>query len=517
MHLGFSRRNIGRLVLLGWAVALAWLARREFSQQGAARVAERTTRLAPGSQYLAVYAGGRQIGQLNLAVDTTVDGVQVNEQFELDLPDGDSTRQLAQGTVYFLSRALRVRTFTRITFGVGPQDRIDAVMGADSILGLTSTEGVETVTGRVRWRVDPDAALPAALSYRAAFGGHLRVGDSFVLPLIEVGAGGTRPLRVRITADSLFTVADSAVWDSVAAQWTPAGGDTVRAWRLEHDAPGAPTISWVDRNGALLLEETAGGLRLVRSAFEVVYNNYRRSRAAERSSWRRAIPGIAALIGTGRVPDTTAPTRAFLVRGDSTAIIRGVPWRLEGGRQRLAGDTVMISRVTPPDTSAGGARAARDASDLAWVMPSQDRRTGAAVRQALAGARTSVDSARGLTLWVARQIATDPSLSAPGSALLTLRSGRGSADGKARLLAVLMRQNGIPARMATGLAVLPSGSYAHAWTEVWLGGWVAVDPSYGHFPASASLIRLALGDRSSPVNLLPLVGSARFLPIRPTR
>lgn len=515
MPAGSLRRNVGRLVLLAWAVALAWLARREFSKQGA--VAERTTRLAPGSQYLAVYAGARQIGQLNLTVDTTVDGVRLTEQFVLDLPDGDSTRQLAQGTEYFLSRGLRLRNFTRITFGAGPQDRIDAVMGADSILGLSSREGGSTTTGRVRWRVNPDAALPAMLPYRTAFGGHLRVGDRFVLPLIEVGAGRTRPLRVQVTADSLFTAADSAVWDSVAARWTPAGVDTIRGWRLEHDAPGAPTVSWVDRNGALLLEETAGGLRSVRSAFEVVFNNYRRSRAAERSTWRRAIPGMTALIGTGRAPDTTAPVRAFLIHGDSTATIRGVPLRLEGGRQRRAGDTVTISRATPPDTSLEGARAARDATELAWVVPGPGGRTPAGARQALAAARTSGDSARGLTLWVARQIATDASPHAPGSALLTLLSGRGDADGKARLLALLMRQNGIPARMVTGLAVLPSGSFAHAWTEVWLGGWVAADPSFGHFPASASLIRLALGDRSSPANLLPLVGSARFLPIRSPR
>jgi transglutaminase-like putative cysteine protease len=71
--------------------------------------------------------------------------------------------------------------------------------------------------------------------------------------------------------------------------------------------------------------------------------------------------------------------------------------------------------------------------------------------------------------------------------------------------------------VVTGVAVLPEGVFAHSWSELWLGGWVAVDPTFGHVPASTSLIRIAIGERSRPFDLLPLVGSARFLPLRPVR
>ena len=47
MNLGLTRRNIGRLALLTWAIMLAWLARREFAKQGIAGLAERTRRLEP--------------------------------------------------------------------------------------------------------------------------------------------------------------------------------------------------------------------------------------------------------------------------------------------------------------------------------------------------------------------------------------------------------------------------------------------------------------------------------------
>ena len=513
MDLGLTRRNIGRLVLLAWAVMLAWLARRQFTAQGSAGMAERTKRLEPGAQYFAVLAGGRQIGQLNLSADTLIDVVRLTEQFVLDLPVGDSTRQLARGTEYYLSRALRLRNFSRTAFGIGPSERLDATLGGDSILGLVDAEGDSTAAGRVSLRIDPDAIMPGMLPYRAAFGGHLRVGEDFTVPLIELGGGGTRPLRVRVAAESTFIVPDSASWDSASASWIPATSDTVRAWRLDHDAPGAPTRSWVDAGGALVGQETAGGLTLLRSAFEIVSNNYRRSRRAESSAWRRTIPGMISLAASPHVPDTIARVREFVL-GDSTLRLRGTARLLNGGRQSLRGDTLRVTRDTE---SAGDADEPRMARGPSWDLAVLDDGMQSAATEAVGRAATARDSARALTRWVARQVATDAAPAAFGTARNVLRARRGNPDGKARLLATMARVAGIPARVVTGVAVLSDGVFAHSWTELWLGRWIAADPSYGHFPASASLIRLALGERSRPVDLLPLVGSARFLLLRSIR
>lgn len=514
MDVGLTRRNIGRLVLLAWAVMLAWLARREFAKEESAATAERTRGLEPGAQYFAVLAGGRQIGQLNLSADTLVDGVRLNETFVLDLPVGDSTRQLARGQEYYVSRALRLRTFTRRAFGIGPPERFDAVLGTDSLLHLSDAESPVGASGEVRLRVDPTVILPGLLPYRAAFGGHLRVGENFTVPLLELGTGAIRSLTVRVTAESSFVVPDSAAWDSVAAQWVPATSDTVRAWKLEHDAPGAPTRSWVDAGGALIRQETRGGLTLVRSAFEIVGNNYRRARRAEGSAWRRTIPGMLSLASSGLVPDTSPATRQFLLQGDSTGDGGVATLMLVGGRQALRGDTLTVWRETP---SQPGSQEPGGALGPAWDLPvaAEDIRATAAI--ALRSAASGRDSVEALTRWVTQQVATDTQPGAFGTALNALRSRRGNPDAKARLLATLARASGIPARVVTGIAVLPQGSFAHAWAELWLGRWIAADPTFGQIPASPSLIRIALGERSRPIELLPLVASARFLPLRAAR
>ncbi len=514
MRLGFDRRNIGRLVLLGWAVALAWLARRQFSQGDSADTAVRTRRLAPGAQYYAIYAGARQIGQLNLSVDTVVDGVRLTELMVLDLPIGDSTGQLARGSQYALSRSLRLRDFSRTVYGVGQREELDGTVTADSTLSLTNSEGPDGSKARMRIRVPSDAMLPVMLSYRAAFSGQLHTGGRFVAPLLDLGSTTTRPIIVKVTAESTFVVPDSVVWDAAKDGWVPATADTIHAWKLEHDAAGAPTVSWVDETGALVRQETAGGLTLVRSAFEIVRTNYRRHRLTERSDWRRDIPGMTALSASGLSPDTVAAERSFVTPRDSIGPAAGPTRLLAGGRQVVQGDTVTVLRATPIDTVQRNIREVRYALGPSWDTPVLDQGVGNLATGALTGARTARDSAERLTLWVARQIATDNSETASVTASGALRTRRGNADGKARLLATMARVSGIPARVVTGLAVLPKGTFGHAWTELWIGGWVAADPTYGHFPASASLIRLAVGERSTPMDLLPVTASARFLQIR---
>ena len=507
-----NRRNIGRLVLLAWAVMLAWLARREFTRGEDSARSQQIARLAPAAQYFAVFAAGRQIGQLNLTVDTLIDGVRIGELLVLDVPQGAGTQQLTRGSEFTLTRSLRLRRLSHSIVGVGMQERLDGDIGADSLLRLVYSEAPQGVAGRARIPLHPDQVLQATLPYRVAYSGRLRVGAGFSLPLVDLNGSGTSAVEIRVTAESTFVVPDSAVWDSAGASFVAATTDTIRAWRIEHDAPGAPTVSWVDAGGVLVHQETGGGVTLHRSAFEIVRNNYRDLRRSEPQLWRRTIPGMRPLAGSGRIPETGAGARTFVITADSGS----PPWRgtpaLAGGRQRISGDTVVITRVAPVDSGPAPALVGPT-----WDIPAEDDEIEAAAAAALAGASSAEDSIRRLTRWVARQIATDTGVAGSATALFTLRARRGGPDGKARLLAAMGRAARIPARVVTGLALLPDGSYGHAWVELWGGRWVSADPTFGQVPASASLLRLVIGGRSRPIDLVPLAGSARFLPTRNPR
>jgi transglutaminase-like putative cysteine protease len=106
---------------------------------------------------------------------------------------------------------------------------------------------------------------------------------------------------------------------------------------------------------------------------------------------------------------------------------------------------------------------------------------------------------------VHRELEKVPTFSIP-NAVAVLESRRGDCNEHAQLLTALARSLGIPARVASGLAYLDGRFYYHAWVEVWLGDWVAVDPTWGQFPADAAHLRLVTGGLSQQAELLRVIG-----------
>jgi hypothetical protein len=329
--------------------------------------------------------------------------------------------------------------------------------------------------------------LPAVLSLRAAFEGRLAPGAEFELPLLDLGTGGVYPERIRVTAESTFVVPDSAVWNPIESRWVPAHLDTIEAFRLEHRARGIPTITWVDRDGAPVTEQIRGGYTLRRSAFEIVGTNYGQARRAVSSRWRDTIPGMRNLLSTGTTPQPKA--KGFLVVGPG-------------------GDTIRID-PNPRDSDPPSSYL-----DSFWdLMPLGDSDLANEVTAAVRGAETGLDSIVRLTEYVASRFGNDRSLRSFGTSSNTLQARRGNPDGKSRLLVAMARSAGIPARVVRGVAVRPDGAFGHTWAELWTGRWIAADPVFGQVPASPSLIPIAIGERSRPIDLVPILASARFLPL----
>jgi hypothetical protein len=52
--------------------------------------------------------------------------------------------------------------------------------------------------------------------------------------------------------------------------------------------------------------------------------------------------------------------------------------------------------------------------------------------------------------------------------------------------------------------------YYHAWPEVWLNDWVAVDPTFGQFPADAAHLRFAVGGLAQQADLIRLIGNLKI-------
>jgi transglutaminase-like putative cysteine protease len=101
-------------------------------------------------------------------------------------------------------------------------------------------------------------------------------------------------------------------------------------------------------------------------------------------------------------------------------------------------------------------------------------------------------------------LAKEVSVTLP-SAVATLRSRRGDCNEHAQLFVALARAAGIPARTVSGLVAIDGTFYYHAWAEVMLHEWVAVDPTFGQFPVGASHVRLLVGGLAAQAELARVI------------
>ncbi len=142
------------------------------------------------------------------------------------------------------------------------------------------------------------------------------------------------------------------------------------------------------------------------------------------------------------------------------------------------------------------------------LIQSDDKRIRDQTEKILSGERDAREAARKLNEWVYNELVKQPVVSIP-SALEVLSEQVGDCNEHTTLYTALARAAGIPTRMAAGIVYLRDGFYYHAWPEVWLGTWTAVDPTFNQFPADATHIRFITGNLDRQAEIMKLVGKLK--------
>jgi transglutaminase-like putative cysteine protease len=93
------------------------------------------------------------------------------------------------------------------------------------------------------------------------------------------------------------------------------------------------------------------------------------------------------------------------------------------------------------------------------------------------------------------------------NAVQVLETRQGDCNEHTVLYVAMARALGLPARTAVGLVYVNDAFFYHAWPEVWLGEWVAVDPTFGQYPADAAHIRFVVGGLAQQVEIVRLIGN----------
>ncbi|MGI9077355.1 MAG: transglutaminase-like domain-containing protein [Gemmatimonadaceae bacterium] len=462
--------------------------------------------VVPGAEYYVVAQNGAQIGFAASAVDTSEDGVQVSDYFLADLQTEGTTERAWARIVARYSRKLHLQSFVlTLSPEIGPLRATGTVAG-DSALTLVFAIGSERPDTQ-RIKLPGVTVLPNAVPLAIALKGKPRVGTRHHFTVFDPMAQVPASVTVRVLAESLFTVPDS-VRRGRGARWTATSEDTVRAWRIDG---GGLITGWMDRHGRLVDGTLLGLVPLRRSPYELAYTNWSNAtRGGVRIAEDRDIQELTAIAASAPIGDKRSLARLRVVLHD--ADLTG--YDLEGARQRLIGDTLEIRRETakamrasysiPGDPEQFGATVLAEP-----LVQSDDPGIRELAARIVADEVDPRKVAQRINRWVYDSLEKKISFSIP-NATQVLRARTGDCNEHTQLFVALARAAGLPARSVAGLANVGGKFYYHAWPEVYLGDWVATDPTFGQFPADAAHLRFVVGGFKRQAELLKLIGALRI-------
>ncbi|MEA2624202.1 MAG: hypothetical protein QOD06_247 [Candidatus Binatota bacterium] len=319
---------------------------------------------------------------------------------------------------------------------------------------------------------------------------------------LETGKTFHYPLFDPITAEST-----DAVLRVGAIERLTIDGTRRSAFLVTQEFRGATSRLWVEPGGRVLKEEGPLGLTMIRES---------RVRAvAPLDSGGLDVTSTAAIPVKRAIRDARDLARLELA-------VAGVPpgrGLSFPPRQVELGDRLTIRREDLASAASYPlpADAKRFAADLAPTpfLQSDDPKIQALAREITGGDRDARRAAGKLMSWVFENLKKVPTVSIP-SALEVLETRRGDCNEHAVLFAALARAAGLPARVIAGTVYMPGiaddpgAFYYHAWVEVWLGEWIAADPTFGQLPADATHVKLLEGGPEHHADLGSWIGRLQF-------
>lgn len=312
---------------------------------------------------------------------------------------------------------------------------------------------------------------------------------------------GGRPMQVALFDPATLSM-ENLIIRAEGEERLRIGDQEVQALRLEQSYRGITVRSWIGPEGEILKEESPLGFTLLKEDKEAAILKGRGSGKAEDLIAATAVPSAV------KIPN---PGALRILRLDLGDLPRdGLD--LEGGRQTLRGNVLEIVREDLPLQAPR--LPLRGPTFDSYLRPtpfiqSDHPELKEISSSILKGERDSLVAAKELAAWVFEHVQKRPILSIPSS-LEVLHSRVGDCNEHTILFAGLARAVGLPTKVVAGLVYVRRNFYYHAWPEIYLGQWVAIDPTLNQFPADVTHVRLIEGGLERQAELARGIGKVHL-------
>ncbi|MEK6581429.1 MAG: transglutaminase domain-containing protein [Nitrospirota bacterium] len=425
-------------------------------------------------QWMGVYYKGEKIGYAGRKIEKKDEGYKVSELLKMRLNVMDTQKEIETITNAFLDSGLRLKSF-------------DFTLKSDANM---------IIRGRVEDKnLNVEIETPGAKSEKV-----IRLKDSLSLNLSVI----PDILKQGLKTGKKFTMAiiDPATLTQENMFIEVTGKGPITAMGIKQDAfkvkgefKGTEFFMWLTEKGEVLREESPMGFTLIKEAKE---NAVQIERPSLDFIAQVAVPFNL------KLPHDTNYLKVMLSGIDFKGL------ELEGGRQHLKGNMLEIRKEEIQDSKfkIQNLKSLDEYLKETMFIQSKNPQIVSMAKEIVKYEKDKLKAARLIYEWVYKNIEKVPAITIP-MATEVLKTRRGDCNEHTTLYTALGRAAGIPTRIALGLTYKDGFFYYHAWPEIFVKQWIAVDPTLGQFPADAAHIRLITGDIDKQAQILSVVGKIK--------
>jgi len=468
------------LILLFWFVMLGLLIERTYIRPSSVIALDVITQegVRASDEWFGIYQQGKKIGYAHTRTIPEAETYHLFEESEMDILALGSVQRVRTVINSYTTRNFLLKYFDfMLVSDVTTMKIKGAVLKNKLVLDIDT--GGQTRTEKIQLTRPPYLSpniKPALLLLG------LETGKTYRFPLFNPATMSTEEATIAIEAQERIKI-----------------GETEQTiYRLKESFQGMETTSWVSQDGVTIKEESALGYMLL---------NESRTEAMKRDKGGPTVDIISlTMIPSDPIKESSQVT--YL-----RARLKGVSlqgFQLDNDRQTLNGDVIEIRKEDHPAAYRLPYSGKEQADYLLpnALIQSNDKKIIDQAAKVLSNEKVPREAARKLNEWVYTALTKKPVVSIP-SALEVLNQLAGDCNEHTALYTALARAAGIPTRMAAGIVYMENGFYYHAWPEVWVGRWMAVDPTFNQFPADATHIRFATGNLDRQSDIIKLVGKLK--------
>jgi transglutaminase-like putative cysteine protease len=475
-----QNKIISTLILLFWFTMLGLLIERTYLRPSSVIALDVVTEegIRANDEWFGIYQQGKKIGYAHTQIIPEAETYHLTEESELDI--------LALGSIQRVRTIINsytTRNFLLKYFDFTLQSEMTTMKIKGAVLGkklvLDIDTGGQTRTERILLKEPPYLSLNVKPAMLLA---GLESGRSYRFPVFNPVTMSTEEAGITVVSRERIKI-----------------GDTEQSlYKLKETFQGMETLSWITQDGETIKEESALGYVLLKESMT-------------EAKKRDAGGPVVDIVELTMIPSDPIrePSQAKYLRARLSGVtLKG--FQLDGDRQTMNGDVIEISKENFPESYRlpYSQKEMSEYLQSSILVQSNDKKIIEQSQKILSGEKNAREAARKLNEWIYTSLKKVPVVSIP-SALDVLSRREGDCNEHTTLYTALARAAGIPTRMAAGIVYMEKGFYYHAWPEVWIGRWIAVDPTLNQFPADATHIRFVTGNLDRQSEIMRLVGKLR--------